>query len=631
MSYKEEYKKSIENPEQFWQEKANKLEWFSTSNNILSKYDKGICHWFENWTMNTSHMALDFHVNNGRANQVAIYYDSPVRNTKRSYTYTELRDAVAKFTGVLKEQGIEKGDRVVIYMPMIPEAVIAMLSCARIGAIHSVVFGGFAAPELAIRINDAKPKLVLSASCGVEVNKVIPYKPLLDKAIRRSKYKVNKCIIYQCKEYNAKMLKDRDLDWQREFDKAQAVDSIAVKGSDLLYILYTSGTTATPKGITRENGGYVTALKYSMDAIYNINPGEIFWSASDIGWVVGHSYIVYAPLLQGATTVLYEGKPIMTPDAGVFWRVISEYNVKSLFAAPTAFRAVRKEDPKGDLIKKYDISSLKAIFVAGERLDPSTYNWLKESLQVPVIDNWWQTETGWPIAANPIGIEEFQTKAGSATFPVPGYSIKILDEEGEEVESTKQGNIAIKLPLPPGCVTSVWGSEDKFKSVYLDKFPGYYSSGDGGYFDKDNYLFVMGRTDDTINVAGHRFSTGEIEEILSGHEHIAECAVVGGYDEIKGQIPVGFIVLKTGLEINIDDIKQSFIDLIREYIGAVACYKDTVIVDRLPKTRSGKIVRKTMQKILNNESYAVPATIDDPLVLSEIKTQIKKQLNKQLI
>ncbi len=625
MSYISEYKQSIEHPALFWSEKAKDLEWFDFPQKILSQDSEGINHWFSDGKMNTCHMAVDYHVNNGRGEQTAIIYDSPVTDTKKSYTYSELMKEVAKCAGMIKAQGVEKGDRVIIYMPMIPESVFAMLACARLGAIHSVVFGGFASPELAVRIDDAKPKLILSASCGIEINRVIEYKPLLDGAIELAKHKVNKCIIYQREQSQSSMIDGRDIDWESACKVANEADCVKVRGDDPLYILYTSGTTGKPKGIVRENGGHAVAMKYSMSAIYDTNPGDVYWAASDVGWVVGHSYIVYAPLIQGCTTILFEGKPIMTPDAGAFWRVISEYKVKSIFTAPTAYRAIKKEDPNGELIKNYDVSSLKNLFAAGERLDPPTYEWLSNNLNIPVIDNWWQTETGWAIASNMTGIERMPIKPGSATVPAPGFDIHIIDDNGKELGRNEQGNISIKLPLPPSCLATIWGDLDRFKSGYLETFPGYYVSGDGGYFDDDGYLFVMGRTDDVINVSGHRLSTGEIEEIIGSHDSIAECAVVGINDNLKGQVPLGFAILKSGVTVSNADTQKSLVKLIRDKIGPLACYKETIIVERLPKTRSGKILRKTMRQIVDGEEYVVPSTIDDPAILDEVKEQIGKR------
>ena len=617
MSYEEEYKKSIEDPAGFWSEKAEALDWYKKTDNVLST-DDGIYHWFADWELNTSYMALDYHVKNGRGDQAALIYDSPVTDTKKTYTYNELLAEVEKTAGMIASLGIAKGDTVVIYMPMIPQAAIAMLACARIGAIHSVVFGGFASAELAVRIDDAKPKLILSASCGIEITKVIDYKVLLDKAIDLAKHKVGNCLIYQREQFKADLIDGRDLDWQGLLASATPHEPVSVKGIDPLYILYTSGTTGKPKGVVRENGGHAVAMKYSMNAVYDTGPGEVYFAASDVGWVVGHSYIVYGPLLQGCTTIFYEGKPIMTPDAGAFWRVISEHKVKTLFTAPTAYRAIKKEDPDGELTKRYDLSSLVNVFSAGERLDAYTYQWINDVLGVPVVDNWWQTETGWAIASNLIGIEVMETKPGSATMPSPGFAIEILDDEGNRLEND-EGNIAIKLPLPPSCLATIWGDTQRFVDGYLSDFPGYYTSGDGGYFDEDGYLFVMGRTDDVINVAGHRLSTGEIEECISSHPDIAECAVIGSHDDLKGQIPVGFIVLKANSDKDDETISKELVSLVRDKIGPIVCYKDSHLVKRLPKTRSGKILRKTIKAIVDGNSYTVPATIDDPTSLDEIK------------
>jgi propionyl-CoA synthetase len=601
MSYFEEYEKSIQKPESFWGEKAKSIDWFSFPKKILSEDKDGIHHWFADGKMNTCHMALDYHVNNGLSEKAALIYDSPITNTIKTYSYRELRDETAKCAGMLKEHGIGKGDRVIIYMPMIPQAAIAMLACARLGAIHSVVFGGFAASELAVRIDDSKPRLIMSASCGIEVKNIIPYKPLLDSAIEIAQYKPKSCIIYQREQHLAKLSEGRDFDWKSCCDAA---------------------TTGKPKGIVRENGGHAVAMKYSMSAIYDINQEDVFWAASDVGWIVGHSYIVYGPLIHGCTTVLYEGKPIMTPDAGAFWRVISDHKVKALFAAPTAFRAIKKEDPSGKFIGNYDLSSLQTFFAAGERLDPPTYEWLTEKFNIPVIDNWWQTETGWAISSNLRGIEKMPIKPGSSTVPVPGFEVQILDDEGNSLDRNQQGNIAIKLPLPPSCLNTIWGSVERFNETYLEAFPGYYLSGDGGYIDDDGYLFVMGRTDDVINVSGHRLSTGEMEEIIGSHESIAECAVIGRSDNLKGQLPFGFVILKSGVDISEDEILKNLVALVREKIGAVACYKETLIVNRLPKTRSGKILRKTLKKIVDGEDYEVPPTIDDPSILDEIQQEI---------
>ncbi|MEZ5537434.1 MAG: propionyl-CoA synthetase [Thiolinea sp.] len=628
MSYKAEYQRSMDDPEGFWKEKAQALSWFKEPENILSKDEHGIYRWFADGEMNTAYMALDYHVEQGRGDQTAIIYDSPVSDTKKTYTYAELRDEVAKAAGMLKGLGVEKGDRVIIYMPMIPEAVISMLAVARLGAIHSVVFGGFAAPELAVRIEDAQPKVMISASCGIEISRVIEYKPLLDRAIELSSHKPDSTVIFQRPqrpEAAATLIEGRDHDWDALMATAEPADCVPVKGTDPLYILYTSGTTGKPKGVVRENGGHAVAMNYSMQAIYNVDVGDVFWAASDVGWVVGHSYIVYAPLLRGCTTVVFEGKPIMTPDAGAFWRICEEYGVKTLFTAPTAFRAIKKEDDNGEFFKKYDLSKLTTIFSAGERLDPPTQEWLMEKSGKPVIDHWWQTETGWGITANLRGIESMPIKLGSSTVPTPGFNVKILNDAGEELGPNEQGYIGLKLPMPPGCLATVWGDVEKFKSSYLSSFDGYYASGDGGYIDEDGYVFVMGRVDDVINVAGHRLSTGEMEEVIGGHEAVAECAVIAKDDDLKGQIPMGLVVLKSGVEVDEAELGKELVQLIRSSIGAIACYKDTYIVQRLPKTRSGKILRKNMRQMVNGQDHIVPSTIDDPAIMPEIEALLKER------
>jgi propionyl-CoA synthetase len=619
MSYRAEYSHSIESPETFWEEKSELIHWFKKPKQVLSTDSNGIHHWFADGELNTAYLALDYHVENGRAEQDAIIFDSPVTGVKRRYTYQELRDEVAKFAGVLNEQGVEKGDRVVIYMPMVPEALIAMLAVARLGAIHSVVFGGFAPKELAVRIDDAEPKVVVTASCGIEINRVIEYKPMLDEAIELSAFKPERCIVLQRPKCTASMEIGRDLDWQQAMAAAKPAGCVAVKGTDPLYILYTSGTTGKPKGVVRDNGGHAVALKYSMKAIYNMEPGEVFWAASDVGWVVGHSYIVYAPLLAGCTTVVYEGKPIKTPDAGAFWRVCDEYKVKALFAAPTAFRAIRKEDPDSDLLAPYDLSALEAVFMAGERLDPPTYEWTSQTLGKPVIDHWWQTETGWAICGNLTGIERMAPKAGSSTVPIPGFNVQILGAQGEELPAGSQGIIALKQPLPPSCLPTIWGDHERFRTGYLSEFPGYYSTGDGGYKDEDGYVFVMGRTDDVINVAGHRLSTGEMEEVVASHPAVAECCVIGINDPLKGQQPIGLVLIKNGVEVDEEQLEKELVAMVRKSIGAVACFKKAVVVQRLPKTRSGKILRKLLRQVADGQAYSIPSTIDDPASLPEIE------------
>lgn len=620
MSYATEYQQSIDSPEAFWGDKAKQLPWFKAPEKILSDDENGMKRWFADGQMNTCYMALDYHVEQGRGDQTALIYDSPVTQTKMQLTYNELLEKVSRFAGLMQANGVGKGDRVIVYMPMISEAVIAMLAAARIGAVHSVVFGGFSSNELAVRIDDATPKLLITASCGIEINRVIAYKPMVDEAIVIASHKPEKVVLFQREQCIADMQADRDIDWAEAVKTAQPADCVSVSGTDPLYILYTSGTTGKPKGVVRDNGGHAVALKYSMSAVYNMQQGDVFWAASDVGWVVGHSYIVYAPLLQGCTTLVYEGKPVRTPDAGAFWRVIEEYKVKAVFAAPTAFRAIRKEDPEAELLANYDLSCLQSVFMAGERLDPSTYEWTKQKTGKPVIDHWWQTETGWAIASNLVGIETLPIKPGSATKPVPGFNVQILDGNGQSLPPNTQGAIAIKLPLPPSCLATIWGDFDRFASGYLTEFPGYYCSGDGGYIDEDGYLFVMGRTDDVINVAGHRLSTGEMEEVLAAHDAVAECSVIGVHDSLKGQVPVGLAVLKDGADISESDLQTELVGMVRKEIGPVACLKQTLIVQRLPKTRSGKILRKLLRQIAENQEFVVPSTIDDPASIDEIRT-----------
>ena len=619
MSYQKEYRESIEHPEAFWSRQAELISWFEKPKTILSQDEKGFYHWFKGGKLNTSYLTLDFHVENGRADQTALIYDSPVTETVRRYSFQELKEEVSKFAGILREKDIEKGDRVIIYMPMIPEAVVAMLACARLGAIHSVVFGGFAPNELAIRIDDAKPKVLVTASCGIEFTNVIEYKPLVDEALRISNDPPVNVILLQRPQANASMQAGRDFDWDELMSSANPADPVPVDATDPLYILYTSGTTGLPKGVVRENGGHAVALKYSMKSIFNTNSGEVYWAGSDVGWVVGHSYIVYAPLIHGCATILYEGKPVRTPDAGAFWRVISDHQVNTFFTAPTAFRAVKKEDPEAKLKDQYDISSLRTLFLAGERLDPPTYDWLEGIMNCPVVDHWWQTESGWPMCSNPMGLEPHPVKVGSATFPVPGYDIQVLDDEGQPCEPGTTGNIVVKLPLPPSCFPTLWNDDERFQKSYLSQFSGYYQTGDGGIIDDDGYVFIMGRVDDVINVAGHRLSTGQMEELIGSHNGVAECAVVGIDDELRGQVPVGFAVLKDGVQIGQDDLEKELVAIIRNEIGAVACFRKSAIVKRLPKTRSGKILRKTIRQLAFEEDVPVPATIDDPVILSEIK------------
>ncbi|MGX9416284.1 propionyl-CoA synthetase [Vibrio sp. WJH972] len=620
--YENEYRQSVVDPEGYWLKQAKELDWFTQPSIGLSHDENDIERWFTDGELNTCWLALDFHCENDRGEQIALIYDSPVTNTKRQYTYFQLRDEVAKTAGMLAELGVNKGDRVVIYMPMIPQAAIAMLATARLGAIHSVVFGGFASNELAVRIEDAEPKVVLTASCGVEVNNVIAYKPLVDQAVTESRCKPDAVVIWQRPELLAPLTEVRDKSWQSLINTAQPHDCVSVNATDPLYILYTSGTTGKPKGVVRDNGGHAASMKYSMSAIYNVKPGEVFWAASDVGWVVGHSYIVYAPLIHGCTTILFEGKPVRTPDPGAFWRVCQDYKVSVLFSAPTAFRAIKKEDPQGKLVNQYDLSTLRTIFMAGERLDPPTLDWVLDKTAKPVVDHWWQTETGWAIASNPIGIEAMEIKPGSATKPTPGYQVSILDEMGLKVGPNQQGFVALKRPLPPSCLPTVWRNHERFESGYLTQFPGYYVSGDGGYFDEDGYLFIMGRIDDVINVAGHRLSTGEMEEIVGAHNAVAECAVVGVHDELKGQLPLGFVVLKDGVKIDDETLEKELVKSVREHIGGIACFKHAIVVERLPKTRSGKILRRIIRQIADGESYTVPSTIDDPSSLNELEQQL---------
>ena len=622
-NYQEMYDRSLNNPEEFWAEAAEAVHWDKKWDAVLDDSKAPIYRWFKGAQLNTCYNALDVHIENGRGEQAALIYDSPVTDTKRTYSYNELRDEVAKLAGVLTSLGVTKGDRVLIYMPMIPQGVMAMLACARIGAVHSVVFGGFAANELATRINDAKPKVVLSTSCGIEGSRIIKYKPLLDGAIELSDHKPANTVIFQRPQEVAAMQEGRDVDWASAVEAAEPAACVSVEATDPLYILYTSGTTGQPKGVVRDNGGHAVALKWTMKYLYNIQPGEVFWAASDIGWVVGHSYICYGPLLNGSTTLIFEGKPIGTPDPGAFWRVISEHKVASLFTAPTALRAIRKEDPNCDYIKNYDMSCMRALFLAGERCDPDTLYWAQDKLQVPVVDHWWQTETGWAIAANCLGLEEFPVKAGSPTKAVPGYDIQFLDEAGQQVPVGDMGAIAIKLPLPPGTFPTLWQNDERFFSSYLETFPGYYETGDAGYQDEDGYVYIMGRTDDVINVAGHRLSTGAMEEVIAAHPDVAECAVIGVADQLKGQSPMGFAVLQSGANRDDAEVVKEIVALIREKIGPVAAFKMATIVKRLPKTRSGKILRGTMRSMADGAEHKVPATIDDSATLDEIAENLK--------
>jgi len=622
MNYNQSYKLSLEQPEKFWTKAADNIHWDKPWKRVIDDSNIPFYRWFTGGELNTCYNALDYHIDNGHGEQVALIYDSPVTDICQSYTYSELRDEVALLAGALAEQGVVKGDRVIIYMPMIPQTAMAMLACARIGAIHSVVFGGFAANELATRIDDAKPKVILSASCGIEVNRVIDYKPLLDDAIEQSRHKPEHCIIYQRSQGSCKLTNTRDLDWQEITKDASPVDCVPVEATHPLYILYTSGTTGQPKGVVRDHGGHAVVMKWSMKNIYNVDAGEVFWAASDVGWVVGHSYIVYAPLLKGCTTLMYEGKPVGTPDAGAFWRVISEHKVTVMFTAPTAFRAIKKEDPNGEHIKKYDLSKFRALFLAGERCDPDTLHWAEDHLNVPVIDRWWQTETGWSIAANCMGIEAFPVKPGSPSKAVPGYDVQVLDTDGNNLPAGEMGNIVVKLPLPPGCMTTLWESDERFLQTYLAVYEGYYLTGDAGYIDDDGYIYIMSRIDDVINVAGHRLSTGGMEEVLASHIDVAECAVTGVADSLKGQLPLGLVVLAAGVDRPHGDIVNELIQLVRDKIGSVASFKLVTVVNRLPKTRSGKILRSTMSKIADGEDYKIPATIDDPLILNEISESL---------
>lgn len=624
-TYLSDYQLSIEKPTVFWEKQARNIDWFTFPKNILSPDHKGYPAWFEGGSLNMAYLCLDYHIENGRGNQPALIYDSPVTNTTLTYTYAELQDKVARFAGAMQKNGVQKGDRIVIYMPMIPEAVIAMLASARIGAIHSVVFGGFAPHELAIRIDDARPKLIISASCGIEFDRIIPYKPLLDQALEESAWKPQNVILFQREIFRAEAGGKLEIDFMDFMNQAEAVAPVPVEAWDPLYILYTSGTTGKPKGIVRDTGGYAVALKYSMDKVYNTKAGEVYWAASDIGWVVGHSYIVYGPLIQGCTTILFEGKPIRTPDAGTFWRVVSEHKVANLFTAPTAIRAIRKEDPDGEFIRKYNLSCLRNLFLAGERCDPPTLEWAQEQLNIPVLDHWWQTETGWAMVANMTGYELFPVKPGSASLPVCGYNIKILSEEGKELIPNQEGYITVKLPLPPGCLPTLWNEDRRFYESYLNQYPGYYLTGDGGYKDEEGYIFIMGRIDDVINVSGHRLSTGEMEEIVGGHDAVAECAVIGIEEKIKGQVPLGLVVLKSNVSVTEELLEKEIVALIRNKIGALASFRQVVVVKRLPKTRSGKILRKTMQKIADGVHYAIPSTIDDPVILTEIHDRLKER------
>ena len=622
-SYDEAYAASIADPARFWGAVAESIQWDRRWDSVLDDTHPPFYRWFTGGQLNTCYNALDLHIERGRGKQTALIYDSPVTKTVRRYTFSQLRDDVALLAGALVAEGIEKGDRVIIYMPMVPEAAMAMLACARIGAVHSVVFGGFASKELSTRIDDAKPKLILSASCGIEVNRIIPYKPLLDEAIAMAAHKPERCLIMQRPQATATLSPNRDIDWDEAVSKATPAGCVSVAATDPLYILYTSGTTGIPKGVVRDNGGHAVALKWSMEHVYGIGAGEVYWAASDIGWVVGHSYIVYGPLLRGATTILYEGKPVGTPDAGAFWRVCEQHGVNALFTAPTAFRAIKKEDPKGKLIPNYDLSRFRTLFLAGERCDPDTLNWAGEQLGVPVIDHWWQTETGWAVAANCVGLGTLPVKPGSAAKPVPGYDVRVLGDDGRDVAPGDIGTIVITLPLPPGSLPTLWHNDAGYQSSYLSQYPGFYLTGDAGFKDDDGYVFIMSRVDDIINVAGHRLSTGGMEEVLAAHPDVAESTVVGVADPIKGEIPVGFVVTKAGVDREASTIVAELVERVRETIGPVAAFKTATVVARLPKTRSGKILRGTIKKIADGQEYEMPATIDDPVILDEITKALR--------
>ena len=622
MHYQDLYRRSITDPEGFWAERANDIPWYVKPQTTLSNDANGVARWYADGQLNTCYCAVDYHVEQGRGDQTALIYDSPVTDTVASYSYSQLKEWTARVAGGLRELGVAKGDVVIIYMPMVPETVIAMLACARIGAVHSVVFGGFAADELAMRIDDATPKVVLAASCGIETDRVIPYQPLLNGALNLAAHKPAHVVMLERPQAPVQLSAPRDLDWAQWQAAAEPVDCVPVGATDPLYILYTSGTTGKPKGIVRDNGGHAVALKYSMSAVYDVGVGDVYWAASDVGWVVGHSYIVYGPLLAGCTTVLYEGKPVKTPDAGAFWRVLSDHRVNSFFVAPTAFRAIKKEDPDCELLANYDISSLKYQFVAGERLDPPTYFWLEQHLKVPVIDHWWQTETGWSICANPAGIELLECRAGSCGVPAPGWDLRVLDEAGQEVAAGEEGAIVVKAPLPPSAFATVWRDHERFEQSYWSQYPGFYLTGDGGYCDEDGYVYVMGRTDDVINVAGHRLSTGRIEEVLAEHAAVAECAVVGIRDEQKGQVPVGLLLLKDGANIDELGLVAELVQKVRDVVGPIANFKRALVVSRLPKTRSGKILRQVIRKMIDGDAYNVPSTIDDPDIIHELEATL---------
>lgn len=618
MSYQEIYQASIRNPEDFWARAAEEITWDQPFSKVL---EDG--RWFSDGTLNTCFNCIDRHVQNGRGEQAALIYDSPVTGVKETLSYLELQSRVARFAGALRALGVEKGDRVLVYMPMTPEALIAMYACARLGAVHSVVFGGFASQELAVRIDDARPKAVVTASCGIEIQRIVDYKPLLDQAIELSQHKPTHCVVLQRPQHTCNLLEGRDVEWQAALEGVEPVECVPVASTDPLYILYTSGTTGKPKGVVRDNGGHAVALKWSMKNVYGIEPGEVFWAASDIGWAVGHSYIAYAPLLHGCTTVVHEGKPVKTPDPGNFWRVVSEHNVTVLFTAPTAIRAIKQEDPAGDYLKNFDVSCMRTLFLAGERLDPDTYHWVRSLLGCPVVDHWWQTETGWPVAANPVGIELLPVKPGSPSKPVPGFQVEILDDDGRPVTGEKDGSVVLKLPLPPGCFPTLWEDDERYRETYFERYPGYYFTGDGGYIDADGYVFIMGRIDDVIIVSGHNLSTGSIEEAVAAHPDVAECAVFGARDPLRTQIPIGLLVLKAGVTTPHTRVVQEVVSIVREKVGPVANFKQVAVVKRLPKTRSGKILRSALRKIADGVDFKVPSTIDDPEILEEIKVDLQ--------
>ncbi len=625
-TYEEAFARSIDDPEGFWGEAATLVDWIRKPQQVLDRQNPPFYRWFPDATLNTCFNAIDRHVANGRADQPAIIHDSPVTGVETTLSYAQLLEQVAAFAGVLRSLGVAKGDRVVISMPMIPEAVVAMLACARLGAVHSVVFGGFAANELSVRIDDARPKAVVTASCGVEPNRVVAYKPLVDRAIELAEHRVEAVVVKQRTQLEATMVEGRDLDWDvaMRSGRDNPAECVEVAATDPLYVLYTSGTTGKPKGIVRDNGGHAVAMAWSLPYIYDVHPGQVWWAASDVGWVVGHSYIVYAPLIVGATTILYEGKPVGTPDAGAFWRVVAEHGVEALFTAPTAIRAIKKEDPEGELLAAHDTASLRTLFLAGERLDPDTYQWATRTLGVAVVDNWWQTETGWPIAANLRGLDPLEIKPGSPSVPVPGYDVRILDPAGREVSAGEEGAICVRLPLPPGTLPTLWGDDERFITSYLSTYDGYYVSGDGGYVDEDGYLYVMGRTDDIINVAGHRLSTGSMEAVIASHPAVAECAVIGVADPLKGQVPRGFVVLKAGIDADPAEVRSELVQRVRDEIGPVAAFKEVDVVDGLPKTRSGKILRKTMREIADGKDGNPPSTIEDTAVLDTLRPTLRR-------